>query len=269
MSFFKVILLWLGALALLLLPKAIVPDSFVYERFLTLRVLYGISSGSELVFLAAAVGFGFLVRSSFAPGNPARRGWTGLSWGFGGYLAGQGYLSYYQIGQGLTPYPSPADVFFLIGQLFLVGALLSFLVTYSSLGLGFDRAAKIVWSVVGFGVVSLVTLILRPLALQSVPLVEKVCNLGYPLLDGVLLVLATGLFIQTRKLRGGGVWRTWRFLIVGFLFSAAGDIWFAYSGVFDFTLANPFFDFLFACSYAFLALGAHSQWNLQAGESAA
>ncbi len=269
MPLLKIINLWLAALALLLLPKAIVADSFVYERILTLRTLYAISSGSKLVFLAAATGFGFLVRSSFAPGNPARRGWTGLAWGFGGYLAGQGYLAYYEIGQGLMPYPSPADVFFLAGQIFLVGASLSFLAMYRSLGLGFDRAAKIVWTVTGFGAFAIVTLILRPLALQSTPLVEKAFNLGYPLLDGVLIVLATALFVQTWRLRGGGLWRTWRFLVAGFLFSAAGDICFAYSGVFGFAVLDPIFDFLFACSYAFLALGVHSQWKLQAGESAA
>ncbi len=261
--------MWLAALALLLLPRALLADSFVYERLLTQRVLYIISSGSKLVFLAAATGFGFLVRSSFAVGNPARRGWTGLASGLGGFLAGQGYLAYYQIGQGLAPYPSPADIFFVTGQLLLVGGSLSFLATYRSIGLGFDRAAKIVWAVASFSVFALVTLILRPLALQSVPFVEKIFNLGYPILDGFLLALAIGLFVQTRRLRGGGMWRTWQFLIVGFLFSAAGDICFAYSGVFGFALLDPLFDFLFACSYAFLALGVHSQWSLQARESAA
>ncbi len=269
MSFLKVIIFWLAALALLLLPKAILADSFVYERFLTVRALFVISSGSKVVLLAAATIFGFLVRSSFGPGDPARRGWAGLAWGFGGYLAGQGYLAYYEIGHGLTPYPSPADVSFLVGQFFMVVGLLTFLATYSSLGLGLDRAAKTVWAVTGFGVFTLVAFVLRPLALQSVPLVEKTFNLGYPLLDGILLVLATGLFLQTRSLRGGGVWRTWKFLIVGFLFSAAGDICFAYSAVFGFAVLGPFFDYLFACSYAFLALGVHSQWKLQTRESAA
>lgn len=264
MSVLKVVSLWLAALALLLLPKAILADSFVYERFLTVRALFAISSGSKLVFLAAATGFAFLVRSSFAPGNPARRGWTGLAWGFGAYLAAQGYLAFYEIGQGLTPYPSPGDILFLAGLLLLIGGLLSFLTTYSSLGLGFDRAARLVWTIVGFGVITLVALILRPLALQSVPPIEKAFNLGYPLLDGILIVLAAGLFLQTKRFQGGGLWRTWRFLIAGFLFSAAGDICFAYSGVFGFAVLDPFFDFLFACSYAFLVLGVHSQWKLQA-----
>ncbi len=97
----------------------------------------------------------------------------------------------------------------------------------SSLGLGIDRAARMVWTVSGFAVLALVALILRPLALQPTGLVEKAFNVGYPLLDAFLVVLANGLFLQTRRLRGGGVCRTWRLFIVGILIGAAGDFCFA------------------------------------------
>ncbi len=264
MSFLKIIILWLSALAILLLPKSVVADSFLYEGILTPRLLYAISSGSKLLFLAIATAFGFQVRSSFVPGNPARRGWTGLAWGLGAYAGGQAYLAYYQIGYGVTPYPSPADGMFLAGQLFLIGGMLCFLITYSSLGLGLDRAARMVWTVSGFAVLALVAIILRPLALQSTGLLERAFNVGYPTLDGFLVVLATGLFLQTRRLRGGGVCRTWRLFIVGILIGAAGDFCFAYSGVFDLAFLSPFFDYMFACSYAILALGVHSQSKLQA-----
>ena len=264
MSFLNIIGLWLFILAILLLPKSVVADSFLYEGILTPRILYAISSGSKLLFLAIATGLGFQVRSSFAPENPARRGWTGLAWGLGAYAGGQAYLAYHQIVHDVTPYPSFADGMFLAGQLFLIVGMLCFLTTYSSHGLALDRAAKMAWAASGLAVLAVVAFILRPLALQSTGLVEKAFNVGYPTLDGFLVVLATGLFLQARRLRGGGVWRTWRLFIVGILFGAAGDFCFAYSRGFDFAILSPLFDYMFACSYAILALGVHSQSKLQA-----
>jgi len=203
--------------------------------------------------------------AGFEPGTNVRRAWRLLSLGLLGFFLAQLALARYQIVLGTqSPFPSLADVFFLAAYPLLIVALACFVKAYEDAGFPMGTASER-WTLIGL-VTGLCLLlgypILAPVARTEAPLLEKVLNLAYPLLDLAMLVPTAFLLRVTLRFRGGNVQRVWMALLIGVLALAGGDIAFACFSTLDVAQLESVVDALFIVSYGCFALGALAQEDL-------
>lgn len=261
------LLLWI-AVALstaIFIGKALVPDASLYTRELTAQQLLWIGSLSKLVFAAIAAGVAATVVRSFEASNPARRAWVLLTLGLGGLFVGQSILGYFQLVQGRPiVFPSPADLFFVLGSLCLVVALLGFVRAYAASGLPVGAPRERGLLALGAAVLcaAIVLPILRPILQTPAPFLEKLLNLAYPLLDVLLLIPMLLLLRMSLRFWGGRLWAVWGALVAGVLFTAAGDILFAYQSTLGLPGLEDVFDALYILSFGCFAAGVLAQRDL-------
>jgi hypothetical protein len=106
--------------------------------------------------------------------------------------------------------------------------------------------------------------LLVPIVRSADAPLAKTLNLVYPALDLVLLVPAIVLLRITSRFRGGAVWRIWLALLAGFVFTALGDILFAYFSTLGFTQLDPAVHAMYLVAYGGLAAGTMVQRQLLA-----
>lgn len=246
------------------LPKLFFSDTSLYTDLLTLRVLLFIGSPVKLLFLM--LGFVFSIRclKYFDTGNPVRASWLFLGFGFFFFFAGQLILSWYQLVLFIsTPYPSQADLFFIIGTICMIISLTRFIFAYRSVGypVGTARQISTVIAIltVLFGIFGY--FILQPIAEQSRPGLELILNTAYPILDFILLFPTVILFLATLSFRGGEIWKIWMSILTGFIYFSAGDILFAYMTL-GFDFLDPLVDLMFIFGYILGARGCYYQYNM-------
>lgn len=202
-------------------------------------------------------------------GNAARGPWRLLAFGFLGFFLGQATLSFYQVILGQSPYPSPADVFFMGAYPLLILASFGFIGAYREAGFpvgstrehaGIGLALAAAFAVLGF-------LLLRPVLAQPGSLLERVVTAAYPVFDFVLLIPVLILLRITAPFRGGAVFSAWSLLLFGILALCAGDILYAYFQVLGRAELGPIVDATYVLAYLGLALGMGAQRRLLAGSS--
>lgn len=259
--------LWLG-LALvtaLFVGRALLPGDSLYTETLTPRTLLWIGSLTKLFFAAVAVVSALAVVRGFEADNPARRAWFLLTFGLGGFLAGQCILGYFQLVQGRPiVFPSPADFFFILGSLSLAVALLVFVRAYAASGLPVGEPRERWLLALGAAVLcaAIVIPILRPIAETPAPPLDKLLNLAYPILDMLLLIPMLLLLRMSFRFWGGRLWAVWGALLAGILFTAAGDILFAYQSTLGLAHLEDLFDAMYILSFGCLAGGVLAQRDL-------
>lgn len=261
------LLLWiaLAAATAVFVGKALFPGASLYTEALSAKDLLWIGSLSKLVFAVVAVASAVVVLRHFEADNPARRAWLLLTLGLGGLLVGQSILAYYQLVQGRPiVFPSPADLFFILGTLSLAAALLAFLHAYAASGLpvGDPRERWTLALVAAALCAAIVIPILRPILQTPAPPLEKLLNLAYPLLDVLLLIPILLLLRMSFRFWGGRLWAVWGALAAGVLFTAAGDILFAYQSGLGLEHLEDLFDAMYILSFGCLAGGVLAQRDL-------
>jgi hypothetical protein len=237
--------------------------------FRTLDDTFLLRSASVLKLAFLLLGTWLAIRNAarFGADNPIRPAWLLLGLGLAATLLGQAVLACYQLSPAAkTPFPSAADGFFLLGYPFLVAALVFFGRAYERAGYDLGSSASrwmagLLVSAVGLVVAAVV---LRPILTRPAPPVEMFLNVAYPVLDLVLLVPTVLLFRASLPLRGGGVWKAWAALLVGFFFMSVGDVLFAYFQALGATVIDPLVHVTYLLSYGFLALGVTRQSRLLA-----
>ena len=224
----------------------------------TLLVLAG---ATKLASLMIAAIFSFRSAQLLGQGNPARQPWLILGGGLTAMSIGQALLLKYQFTTGKTPFPSPADFFFVLSYPFIIFALVQFALTYTRSG--FAAGGLKVFAVVMVVVAGAIAWpILQPVAHMPAAPMEKALNLVYPSLDLLLMVPIAVLLRITSRFRGGAVWPIWLSLLVGFVFTAAGDILFAYLSALGHNELDPLIHAMFIIAYGNLAWGALFQERL-------
>ena len=260
-------LLWL-ALALvtaLFVGRALLPGDSLYTETLTPGTLLWIGSLTKLFFAAVAVAAAFAVVRSFEADNPARRAWLLLALGLTGFLAGQSILGYYQLVQGRPiVFPSPADLFFILASLSLAVALLMFVRAYAASGLPVGPPRERWLLALGAAVLcaAIFVPILRPIVETPAPPLEKLLNLAYPILDMLMLIPMLLLLRMSLRFWGGRLWAVWGALLAGILFTAAGDILFAYQSTLGLEHLEDLFDAMYILSFGCFAAGVLAQLDL-------
>ena len=262
---------WLGpaltvlllALVAVLLARAVAPGSvpLSQEAVLALGTL-----GKFLFLLVAAVVSTWIV-GKFEPGTPSRTAWSLLSAGLIALCLGQACFVFYQFVQKIeTPFPSLADVFFVVSYPLLIAALVMFLRAYSASGFPIGPASERLWLAAGVTILCLAIgyPILMPLVREPGEPLETLLNVLYPVLDFLLLIPAVLLIRISLRFRGGAVWKVWATLLAGFVFLCAADTLFAYFSQLDRADLVDLVDATYLLAYGLLGLGVLYQRDLLA-----
>jgi hypothetical protein len=248
----------------LYLGWAAVPASALYARALTPQRLLVLAAALKLVYLLAGTAWAFRCRDRLEVGNPARPAWFLLSLGLLATFAGQLSLAPLQLVRGETPFPSVADMYFLLSYPFLIAALLVLLNAYREAGFPVGSVAERAAILSGVGAVGVLVAvpILQPVAATGGPVLERILTVAYPVLDIVLLLPLALLFRVALRLRGSHAGEVWALLLSGFVFLCAGDICFAWFQSLGAQHLDPFLHGTFILAYGLIAGGAHRQLQL-------
>ncbi len=252
---------------LLVLGWAALPDSWLYQAVLTPHLLLAVAALMKLASLGGAALLAARVARRLEVGNPIRRAWWTFAAGMGLMFAGQLALAPEQIVHGTSPFPSIADVFFVGAYPLLTLALIFFLLAYRSVGFLVGSFAERLAIVGGVLVLSVVIgyPILTPVIEAELGGVEKLLNLGYPVLDFVLLAPLALLLRVGFGFGGSQVGRVWLTFLSGFVFVCVGDIVFAYFSTLDLTHLDPFLHANYILAYGLIADGVNQQAALLDG----
>jgi hypothetical protein len=218
---------------------------------------------TKLGALVIAAIFAFRSAHLLGHGNPARRPWMILGSGLTAMSVGQALLASYQYWTGATPFPSQADFWFLLAYPLIIVSLVMFALTYMRSGFGTGGVKTFALGVL-VAVAAIAWPILQPVAHVSASPMAKALNLVYPSLDLLLMVPIAVLLRITSRFRGGAVWPIWLSLLVGFVFTAAGDILFAYLSALGHNELDPMIHAMYLIAYGNLAWGALFQERLLA-----
>lgn len=226
-----------------------------------------VSALGKLPFLVLSVVYAWRNTRRFEPGNPARLGWLLLFAGLLSFAFAQSSLCFYELFLGVSvPFPSVADVFFLLGYPLLTASLVAFLGSYAAAGFpigGAGERGRLAAATL-FICALIAVPVLRPIVAAPAPRLEKLLNLAYPILDFVLLVPTVLLLRITVRFRGGVVWKTWLALLGGIVFTFAGDSVFAYLQALGETRFLRLVDILYVLSFGWIARGVLYQHEMLA-----
>jgi diguanylate cyclase len=255
--------IWLaaGAGVALCLGWAAIPQSPLYTGILTSHVMLALASLLKMAFLGTAALSSLAVVRRFEADNPIHSAWRTLGIGLGLTFLGQLALAPLQIMEGRSPFPSIADLFFVAGYPFLIGAIVSFIGAYRSVGIPVGSTAEraAVFAGVAAAAVIVGIPVVPPLLQADSPFLEKLLNLGYPTLDFVLLMPLAVLLRASLRLTGGQVAGVWRALLGGFVLVCVADIAFAYFSSLGQLHLDPFVHASFIMAYASIAAGVRRQ----------
>jgi len=251
--------------ALLETGRVFAPSAPVYTQPVLAHALLALSCVGKAGSLLIASIVSSSNARAFDRGNPARRAWMILSLAFLAFFLGQGCFAPYQIVQGVeAPFPSIADVFWLMGYPLVVVALASFERTYREAGLDMASPGRRLAVVAGAVLVCAVVgwLLLLPVARAPAAPLTRAINLAYPILDLAIVVVSVALVRITLPLAEGRVGRIWMWMLGGFLAACMGDVAFSYILQLGVKFLWPLVDVLLLASYGAMARAALSQKEL-------
>ena len=252
-------LLWpsLAVATVPFLAWGVAPGASVFTSVLSPARLVAVASLVKL----ALLGLGFLwsahARGALDSENPVRPAWTLLAGGLLATFVGQAGLAPYQLTGHPTPFPSPADFFYVLSYPLIGAALIRFVKAYDEAGypVGTRGERAILIAVTGAVCGVLSVIVLRPVVQADLPPLDMALSALYPLLDMALLVPLALLLRTTWHFRGGSVGTAWVIVLSGFVFMCAGDVLFAYFTALGATGLDPYVHAAYIVSYGFIAAG--------------
>ncbi len=243
---------------------AVFPGTTLYTQVLTPHRLLALAALLKLVYLLAGTAWAFACRDHLEPDNPARPAWFLLSLGLLANFAGQLCLAPFQVFRNETPFPSVADIFYVLAYPFLIASLLVLLNAYRESGFPIGSLLERTLILAGVGALTAVVAvpILAPVAATGGPPLDRILTVAYPVLDLVLLLPLALLLRIALRLRGSRAGEVWVLILGGIVFLCAGDIFFAYFQSLGEQHLDPFVHATFVLAYGLVAGGAHRQLRL-------
>ncbi len=197
--------------------------------------------------------------------NPAHLSQTFLAGGFLTFVLSQMTLFILTIKSGgKTPYPSIADLGFSIACVLLIVAVALGIRAWLRLDLFPDGGKKAATAgiLIAVPVVSGAVWTIRSLAAATVPPMQMVIDITYPVLNTILLILTAAMLRLCLLLGKGSVGVVWRSLLAGFLAMAIADVMYSFFAGFNLEVLEPTLDLLYTVAYALFARGTLLQWQL-------
>jgi hypothetical protein len=210
-----------------------------------------------LVPVLALIGAGisFRLYTEYRNGEAGKSVWGLMGLGFLFWSVGEVLWGIFELILKIDPYPSLADLFWLIGYIPFV---LSFYFQYQTLSVHLDRATTIKIASVGFGVIIIaIIIVLIPISTSTDQgsLVEMMLAFLYPLSDIVLFVLALFLMLTL----GGRLGSAWLIIAFGVTVYTFSDLIFIYTDWYKlYNYSNTLFNFLSIALYVI----AYVIWDL-------
>ncbi len=150
--------------------------------------------------------------------------WLNMMVGLGLWMVAEIWWVVASLTQEEIPYPSGADVFWLVGYLPFFGVLILRIRQLPSLVE--TRHKVMLWTAIILVYLFTVVFILAPILQESTPKsrVADVLNILYPIMEGTSLALALRILFEPPKGRYGS---TWVFFSLGFIFHAVSNLVFS------------------------------------------
>ncbi len=176
------------------------------------------------------------------------------------FLGDSAWAIYETVLQVEVPYPSFADVLYLGGYIPIAIGIVQFLWTFRT---SLTRQRGLV--VLGVGLLFLglaYTFLIDPLAVSSADFLTKSCDVAYPVLDSMLVVLAIFMFFVFRggKMAGGWIW-----ISLGLLLTVLADLVFVLGTLQGWYYSGHPIDLIQFWGYICLALGLVGQRTADLG----
>jgi hypothetical protein len=236
-----------------------------FPNVLTKHVMDPLAAGSKLACQLIGCIYAARCAARYDEGSPVRSAWQLVSAWLGCFFVAQGVLSVYEVILRATPpLPSVGDAFFFIGYACVIAALGRFILAYRASGFPVgrlrDHMLVALLACAAFAILAFRRLM--PIALAPTPFLERVVNVGYPLLDLVLFIPTLVLLRITVRFHGGRVWTVWAALLSCIVFTAGADILFADVSAENLKAVGPLVDLLLILSYLFGATGTRLQFEM-------
>lgn len=242
--------LWLCALLLL---AAVVIVEFEFLAGIAALYFFDALSGAALAILIGAL---WSVSRAMEGGGASGIACWFLLWGAVMYACGQvtvTILRFLPGGAGPTPFPSPADVFYLAGQLLFTSGLVIQVYGYLKTGLpaGSSWSYAAIYSAVLILAIVMYAGWIRPMwADASMAFSRKAMATLYDALDIVTLAAALTALRISLVLRGGAIAQGWAAIAAGFVFMTIAD------ALFGAGFEERFASYVFFIAYSSLAYGS-------------
>lgn len=184
-------------------------------------------------------------------GGGMSRVYASFSIGIGLWVVAEGIWSFYVLVLGIViPFPSLADLFWLVGYVPLLCGLLLQAWPFRDAFSRLKRAALVTAMLVMTGAILIVAI--PPLFSQELDSLSFLVSVLYPFLDSLLLSVAVPLLLLFRK---GAYWRPMLFVLVGLILQFVGDLAFAQGVLIGSYYSGSPTDLIFDFSYLTLTLG--------------
>ena len=195
----------------------------------------------------------------------SKRIWGFMVLGMIGWTVAETAWAFYEVILGVeVPYPSPADLFWLLGYALFYVALLTQYRLFQTIP-NSQQKLTIALLVTVF-TLAVTILVLKPIMDSFDPekLLESLLNIAYPFSDLVLLSLTLAIIFSLEQ---GRFAFTWRLLGVGLVFMSMGDLIFSYASWNEIYYPDSqlntitvLIDTLYIIAYFTLGLGAYSYY---------
>lgn len=203
---------------------------------------------------------------TFEKGETMSLIWGNMALGLSLWAAGEFIWSSDQIwGGNSLPYPSMADILWILGY---VPIILALGIRLRTLRIKPDKWWQYAILVVyGLVFVTVLVFVITPIYnnTSSTTIFEKIVNLIYPIGDLIVAFLATSLMMV---LVGGVLFSSWGMIALGFLFVSVSDLLYAWSlwqGTYQvnpvqgFDILSFIINILYVASYVLVAAGVYKQ----------
>jgi hypothetical protein len=255
---------YLAVIVALFVPKVVWAETALYREVIDEPVLLHVGALTKIAGLCAGAVFAARCARSFGPRTPSRFGWWLVTVWLAAWLGAQCVLGHYQMVLGIgAPFPSPADVLFMIGYPFMILSFFVFIHAYAVTGLvGSSRSHFLVGGVgtIVFGVLG--WLVLEPVVAAGGETIELVLNVAYPAFDLLALLPTLVLARITVNLVGGALFWVWALVVVAIGFMVAGDILYGYFSMLGYGTLDPLLDVLYIAAYVLVARGVYQQHRI-------
>ncbi len=235
----------------------LLPRAALYTTLLSPARLVALAALAKLTLLLLGTAWSWRSRAALEAGNPVRPAWTLLAAGLLSNFLGQALLARYQLAGEPSPFPSVADVFYLLAYPLIGAALVRFIHAYDEVGLPIGTRAErsVTLAVAAAACAALAVPVLRPVLQADLAPLDEALSAAYPLLDMALLVPLALLLRITWRFRGGQVATAWVVVLSGFVFMCAGDVLFAYLTALGKAGLDPFLHAAYIVAYGLVAAG--------------
>ncbi len=219
------ILLELRYVILTLIGFIILANSFIFLSNLETRVVYTNLTINVTAAIALFVAIIVLFRQVKAHSQYSKT-FAFLTAGLSLWFTAEIIWTYYQLGLGVeTPFPSPADGFWLAGYAPLAYHLYCINNTVTKKVIGNDML--VILSAMLAAILGFLLYLMFGLSVHHQGVLELVINLTYPILDAVLLVPAIAILWSFRK--GEPAYTHWIMISLFIIFVGVADIGFDYA----------------------------------------